>query len=349
MGFVIDHLAIHLVDAQRGQPDFAEDELVLGRNFENAADRATVQRFLDEHLTSIWRDETAEIADLHEGSSVLRLWQQFQVNGTTFLELSKELATLLHQVSPANATRGLLIVVQFSPEDRADKYLALLKLDPGDRDVLRLEERQGQVILDLAVEHIKLALPDPRGVLKWALLPHPSLPGVGAKLKDRQSTGIEAAVYFIKYLGAGVRPRDNVAVNALVAGTKSYLEARHPTPKMRAALPAVIKEFTDRLQRSEMITPRIVADIVSETAGLPDVDADELAAALEEKKATEIKLTTPAALPNQTVTYELNNGIKISGKSSVMESQVRVDPVANEIVFTIHAARYTIRRSAVSS
>lgn len=340
MQFQTHHVAIHLVDPRMPKPQLSAREVVIA----DADDKKTVDEFIDRHLTSIWHDDTASIADIGNESEVIQHWQAFRDNKITFIDASQKLAELLHNVSPPNATRGLLLATQFSEIGETKEYLALIKLDPGDRGVLHLTKEQEKILLDLAVEHIELALPDPKGVLKWALLPHPALPEVGAKFKDRQISDVESAVYFMTYLGATVRRRDNIAINAVMDAAGTYLQQEHPDRHVKAKLPDVAKGVTDHLAAGKTLTPTKIVQIVKDKTGVREVDPRKLKAALKQKQVAEVRLARPKAIPHQTVTYELDNKIRISGPSTAMENQVQVEEVNGEVVFTVKANKYTIKR-----
>lgn len=344
MNFNLHHTAIHFIDPKQAAPRLATRELVIDEDFPKA-DRPTVRNFLAVHLRSIWLDDTAHAADVGSESLVLANWEALLRGEVEFLETSRRLATLLHQASPQNATRGLLLAVEFTAEGADDRSLALIKLDPGDRDVLRLESEGDRILLDLAVEHVRLALPDPTGVLKWAILPHPTLPGVAAKLKDRQRSGVDAAAYFMRFLGAAARRRDHAAVNAVTSGIKRFLDVHHAGESTKRALHDVMEVVTDRLAEGGTVTAGTIAEIVKTTGGVEYLDEAALAKALSERDVVEVRLAAPTALADQTVTYVLDNGIRIKGRSAVMDTQLAVDEVDHHVVFTIRAGDYTLTRS----
>src|ERR1044071_5459044 len=209
--FDIQRVAIHFVDKNGKKLTLSPDEVDLGAYSE--PDREIIQGFLSEHLTRAWSAEVSgktRAASFANSSSVQDAYRTLAVDSGKFFKTSRDLADKLYRESPAKASPGLLVVLWFAVSDTPGPFLGLFKLEPGERDQVALKSRAGRFLLDLAVERIQWALPEPDRVLKWALIPHPPTPPeepqFDLKIRDQQS-GTDPARYFTEqFLGCAPKP-----------------------------------------------------------------------------------------------------------------------------------------------
>ena len=206
----IDKVALHLVDTSLDGPILSKEEINLSSP-DKAEDIKVLNDFFKGHIERIWLDKESQktcAASFKESSDVRDFYAKIIENRSQFFKHTCEMARQLYVASPNTASKGILMILLFSVGTESSPFLGLLKMDPGRKDTITLEEdNEGNILLDLAVRTIKQALPDPRGekILKWAVIPHPSRRTFDLKVKDEQG-GTDRAKYFMKFLGCEERP-----------------------------------------------------------------------------------------------------------------------------------------------
>ncbi len=351
MVFDIQHIAIHLVDPDLDEPVLAEDEIDIDRDFEKEDDREVVADFLQRHLGTIWEDDNASDAKLGAESAVKGIAKSlFAKRPPNFLEQSQELARLLHiqQRKPSRASSGLLIVMQCTPAgQKTRKHLAIFKLDPGDRDLLTLQRRNGQILLELAVEHVDLALPEPgAALLKWAIVPHPADRRIGAKLRDRQNA--DNAAYFLEFLDAKPRPKDPEVIEIIEETATQAIADQHPDEVVqKEKISEATEEVAEELFKGGEVSAEKVAKIYAERTGLP-IATKNIEEPLKEAGITEpVKAQQPDEVPDHWVTWRLDNEVTIFGRASVLKKQITRERLQSGLIeFTTRATNYETVRSA---
>ncbi len=315
--FDIQSVAIHFVDKEKKKLTLSPSEVDLASY--NTEDRATILGFLREHLFKAWDAEAAgktRVATFASGSAVQSAHQTLAANPSPFFQISVALAKSLYQESPLNASPGLLLVLWFVVPDAPRPFLALFKLEPGKRDQVALKSRAGQLLLDLAVEHIQWALPTPDRVLKWALIPHPPTapeePQFDLKIRDAQSRADPATYFTQRFLGCAARPSTRKQVETAFDVLGKYAEKAHPEESWQRGLEPLVQA----LQQEKVITAGTVARLIKATV-LPDLDENAFANELAAANAGDLR-AGPALVQGLKIRYNLPGGIQIEGSAAAM-------------------------------
>lgn len=336
--FEVERVAIHLVDRALETPRYSRAEVNLGRFTD--AEREAIDGFFDGHLNRAWEageGERTRAAVLKPGSVVGEHFQALRADRTEFFERSKQLAGHLHALAKnRNTTRGLLMVLWFRMPGDARHFLGLFKMDPGSSDLITLRaDEAGQYLLELAVEHVEQVLPGPEtGVLKWAILPHPTRPTFEAKLKDHEGDE-DIALYFQDFLGCEPRRSPREQVQILHQELAAYAKQHHPREDWRSA----VADTLDDLKQKERVDFSEVQESLKERSGLREVDPEVLRQSLRARRSEDLDFS-PAILRTAKLRYTLDNGIVIRGPLDVMQSAVTIDPVDGGWEFVIRAAEY---------
>jgi len=334
IAFDIQRIAIHLVDMKdkkdkKEEPRYSKAEVKLDDY--PTEQQKTIRDFLTGHIERAWGAEESKRtrpANFQDDSSVRAFYAQLMGDGDGFFEVSKRLAKSLYDLSPANASRGLLLVLWFTLPDAPQKFLGLFKLDPGRRDQIALDE----TLLRLAVRSIKEALPEPGDrVLKWALIPHPPVEGAPSpfelKLRDEQQRGKDAAVYFEKFLGCEARSTVKQEIGAAFQAIEEYAGERNQGEAWQRKVEPLLRNLWTR---EEAVTPEAMVDEVEKAAIFTGFDRPALQAKLSSSDARAMTVP-PARFQQARIRYELiPSGIVISGPAEAMEDeqQVKVMDVA---------------------
>jgi nucleoid associated protein NdpA len=343
IAFDIQRIAIHLVDKQGTGLRLSRAEVKLDSYPQ--AQQKTIRDFLTGHIERAWGAEESKRtrpANFRDDSSVRAFYAQLSGDGDGFFDTSKTLARNLYDLSPSNASRGLLLVLWFTVPDAPQKFLGLFKLDPGRRDQIALDrDDSGQTLLKLAVQSIEEALPEPGDrVLKWALIPHPPTEGEPSrfdlKLRDEQQRGVDPAAYFEKFLGCITRPSVKQEIDAVISVLEKYAQERHPEQDWQRQLEPFVRTLGTE---KEPVTPDAVVRGVEKAAMFTGFDRPAFQAKLDASEAREMKVA-PARFQQARIRYELEpSGIVVSGPATAMEEQVEIKEVAGG---------YEIRISTVS-
>ncbi|MGD2114228.1 MAG: nucleoid-associated protein [Acidobacteriota bacterium] len=336
--FEVEHVAIHLVDRTLDDPRYSQAEVDLARFA--GANREAIDTFFDGHLNRAWEAEEGErtrAAILKPGSVVGDHFKALQSDRTDFFERSKKLADRLQALAkPRNTTRGLLMVLWFRMAGDDRRFLGLFKMDPGSSDLITLrEDDTGQYLLDLAVEHVEQVLPGPEtGVLKWAILPHPTRPTFQAKLKDHEGDE-DVALYFQDFLGCEPRLSARKQVHVLVQELAAYAEQHHADEDWHSG----VNDTLEDLKQKDRVTLSTVKESLRTRSGLRNVDTRALQQRLRRVKAADLDFSGDK-LRVAKLRYILDNGIKIYGSLDVMQSAVTILQVAGGYEFVVRAGSY---------
>lgn len=336
--YEVEHVAIHLVDRALETPRYSQGEVDLSRF--DGEEREAIEAFFDGHLNRAWEaseGERTRAAVLKPASTVGEHFRELQVGGEDFFERSKQFADHLHALARnLNTTRGLLMVLWFRLPGDERRFLGLFKMDPGSSDLITLRADQaGQYLLDLAVQHVEQVLPGPEtGVLKWAILPHPTRPTFDTKLKDHEGDE-DIALYFQDFLGCEPRRSPKEQVQILREELVAYAKRNHPDEDWRSG----VADTLDDLKQKERVDLSAVEESLRERSGLQDVDTEGLRQGLRERRSEDLDFS-PTVLRTARLRYTLDNGIVIRGPLDVMESAVTILPVDGGWEFVIRAARY---------
>jgi nucleoid-associated protein YejK len=337
--FHVERIALHLVDRSLPGPRFSEREIDLDV-YENPADRQAINTFFSGHLEDVWQAEEGlrtRAAFFDADSPVKLCYQELLEDLDSFYEYSCLLAQRLHDVSKGvTSSKGVLMMLWFRREGDVRPFLGLFKMDhgPAEKVALRLQEAQ-VFLLDLVVQHIEQALPDPGGrVQKWAILPNPTRPSFDVKVKDETSR-TEPARFFLRFLGAKATLSEKRQAGVLLEAMRAYAEERHAHQDWKTALSAA----TSQLDKHPLITPDLVAEIMEGTQGFENFQKGAFLATLVGMNVGDLSVSSDV-LRGLKVLYELPSGILLRGPRQIMESLVELVAVDGETEFRIRSKGY---------
>lgn len=334
--FTVDRVAIHLVDRKLPAPRFSSRAVDLDSY--SPDDREALNRFFDGHLSRAWTAEEGartRAAQLHEDSRVGAHFEALKGDPASFFERSRKMAQHLHDLARRkNTSPGLLMVLGFRRHGDRRRFLGLFKMDPGRTDAVTLrEDATGQLLLELSVEHIDHALPDPEaGVLKWAILPHPTRPSFDVKVKDQEGPA-DLARYFTDFLGCRPRRTEKQQLQVVLHLLEAYGREAHPDEDWKAAKDAVVQDLAR--------TPHVTSETVQEAlahSGLEGVQTDRFRDMLREEDAEDLDFDG-TELTGYKVRWELSNDVVIEAPWGAQDL-VRVRELDGEVEFCVRAAGY---------
>lgn len=345
--FEIQRIAIHLVDKKDKTgtgPRYSSSVVDLDSTSYTEEQSGAIRAFLAAHVKRAWdapEGGRTRAAQFEEMSQIRRSYEAPPDDKVGFFDLSKAIADRLFKLSPGNASRGLLLVLRFTVPDAPQPFLGLFKLDPGDRDQIALErDESGQTLLQLAVEHIDEALPDPgERVLKWALIPHPPVAGEQSrfelKLRDEQQAG-DPAVYFERFLGCVVRPSAKQEIQEVFHVLADYGKEHHANQDWRPKLDKLVRNLSEG---KEIVTPDVVARKVEKAAVFTGFDESAFREKLAGSGAREMQVS-PERFRRARIRYELPSGIVIQGPADAMEDHVKPVKKDGGYVIEVSTADY---------
>lgn len=353
--FDIRRIAIHFVDKadKKNRPPRGPRLSRREARIETYPDeeRKAITDFLSRHLQGAWEaveGQQTRAATFVEDSDVARWHARLEGDADGFFEVSCDLARRLWEVSPANASPGLLLVLWFLVPDAPRPFLGLFKLDPGPRDQVALErDEAGEILLRLAVERIELALPEPERVLKWALIPHPPALGqpsrFGLKLRDMQQREADPAAYFTDFLGCTSRLSERQAAQTLLNVLADYGSEQHPDQDWQARLEPLINELG---RSKQVLTPSTVAQKVALATVFTGFDESTFQERLAASPAGDMSVS-PQLFQRAQIRYELPAGIVIQGPATAMENFVTIVPVAGAYEIRITTPNLPLKKLQV--
>jgi hypothetical protein len=211
MGLQLLRFAYHFVDKASNYIGYSEKEQEI------SALKTTIVDFLETLTDKLWEAEDSGntvSGQFNHGASPSRarpLIHAILENPDTLLENSKKLAELLFQVSPANASRGILAVIYCRDTNSDLKYVAIYKIRCDDEEVIKL--LSGDKLPEIAVEEVTNILF--KELQKGALIPHPDKHHYDLKVTDLQSA--EPRKYFgSTFLGCTTKKSDELQIKKLV-------------------------------------------------------------------------------------------------------------------------------------
>jgi|GEM_PF-1908770 len=333
IAFDIQRLAIHLVDKKdkkQKAPKYSKSEVKLDSYPQDQ--QAAIRTFLIGHVERAWgAEESKRTRPACFGTSAVRdFYEQLVKDGDGFFAVSKSLAKSLYDLSPANASRGLLLVLWFTVPDAPHQFLGLFKLDPGRRNQIALDhDDSGQILMELAVRSVEEALPEPGDrVLKWALIPHPPAEGAPSpfelKLRDEQQRGVDPAAYFEQFLGCAARPSVKQEVDAAFQMIEEYGRELHPGEDWQRKLEPLVQGLGED---GEAVTTEALARAVERAGMFAGFDRPAFLAKLA---ASEARTMAVASLRfrQARIRYDLTpSNIVVSGPAAAMEDEAQVKVV----------------------
>ena len=247
-----------------------------------------------------------------------------------FFSSTCEMAKQLYVASPNTASKGLLMVLMFSVAGDDKKFLGLLKMDPGKKEAVTLvEDKEGNILLDLAVKTINQVLPDPsEKILKWAIIPHPTRSAFDLKVKDEQS-GTDRALYFMKFLGCEEKPSAVEQTRVLVDVLQTFTKENAPRGlDCRSAVNRIVEKISES---NETITIDSVLTTVKESNTFKEFDEISLKRKFDEARVPDLCIP-PEKFRDINIQYILSNGITIKGPRESMENYIKVETKDSGIV-----------------
>jgi len=237
MGIQLLRLAYHFVDKASNFISYSETEQEISTL------NITIIDFLETLTNKLWDAEDSGntvSGQFNNGVSSSRarpLIHAILENPDTILDNSKKLADLLFQVSPANASRGILVVI-FCRDTNSDlKYVAIYKIKCEDEQVIKI--LSGDNLPEITVEEVTNILF--KELQKGALIPHPDKLQYDLKVTDLQSA--EPRKYFgSTFLGCTTKKSDELQIKKLVPELVKFAEDNEvqvKTDKIPAVLAAL--------------------------------------------------------------------------------------------------------------
>jgi hypothetical protein len=150
MGIQLLRFAYHFVDKASNYFSYSEKETEISTL------NITIIDFLETLTNKLWdaEDSGNTVSGHFNGgvpaSRAQPLIQAILDNPDTLLDNSRRLADLLYQVSPANASRGILAVIVCRDTNTDQKYVAIYKIKCEDEQVIKI--LSGENLPEITVE-----------------------------------------------------------------------------------------------------------------------------------------------------------------------------------------------------
>jgi Nucleoid-associated protein len=340
--FVVERIALHLVDRQLSCPRFSPHEVDLAA-FTRLDDLEAIESFFFGHLTEVWtasEGSRTRAATFGQMADMRHYYDELTHDISQFFLRSCTMAQRLYDVSHGLRTSpGLLMILWVRKTGDPRPFLTLFKMDPGRTDKITLRiDAAGEILLDLAVHHIEQTLPDTSDrVLKWAVIPHPTRHTFDVKVKDKEG-GADLAQYFMTFLGCEARSTEKQQVQSLLEALPAYAQDYHAHEDWETGVREVIKE----LESAPIITPEVVTKKVQELNVFEGFQVEAFRSTLANFKAADLDIS-PKVLRATKIEYELPSGILIRGPIAAMESFVKPIPQNGDIEFRIRTPSYDKR------
>lgn len=340
--FVVERIALHLVDRTLPGPRLSDHGIDLD-SYDSVDDVQALTNFFNGHLEKIWEAQEGlrtRAANFQDRSTIQECYQAILLDPLCFFERSRLMAQRLYDESRGlRTTRGLLLVLWIRQPDVPRPFLVLLKLEPGPSNKITLsQDNAGATLLDLVVEHLEQALPDPGDrILKWAVMPHPSRTAYQLKVKDDEG-GSDLAQYFVTFLECEPRLNEKQQTRALLEALPEYAEECHPDTDWQTS----VEEVIAALDNEPVITADVLMSKVQELGVFPEFNSNVLQEKLRERHADDMQVRS-GTLGSVKLRYTLPSGITIEGPRMIMESLVQIERVGEEYEFNIRAPRYERR------
>jgi len=359
--FVFHDIALALVEpAKRTPPDLAEDDQKAWETAERKErkdalqvrgvdlksfepkDRSLIFDFLNSHLARVWRlreGGRTRSANFRRGSLVAACYGRMtSAKPAKFLEESRKIAERLIEVTPWQASRGLLMILHF--RHAGTPHLGLFKFDPGAHDSIYLKEgTAGQMLLELAASRVAYELPEPGDrVLKWAVTPHPAGADFQIKLRDEQQRDVEPAYYFVEFLECQDFENEGRLAARFVAQVLEHAKDERRLQAARTGVSRVAGQAGSSAARVDL--PTLVQWV--QKAGL--VKDGELASFENRLRQAGVDRlqAPPNVFNNLQLSYVLSTGITISGSLSDILNQVQIKRVGPVYEFSLAVANYSV-------
>ena len=237
MGIQLLRFTYHFVDKASNFISYSENEQEI------SALNSTIVDFLETLTNKLWDAEdsgntvSGQFNNGVPASRAKPLIQAILENPDTILDNSKKLADLLFQVSPTNASRGILVVILCRDTNSDQKYVAIYKIKCEDEQVIKI--LSGDNLPEITVEEVTNILL--KELQKGALIPHPDKKQYDLKVTDLQSA--EPRKYFgSTFLGCTTKKSDELQIKKLVPELVKFAnenEVQVKTDKIPAVLAAL--------------------------------------------------------------------------------------------------------------
>ena len=237
MGIQLQRFAYHFVDKASNYLSYSQNETNIGTL------NITIVDFLEVLTNKLW--DAADSGNTVSGvfnngvpaSRARPLIHAILENPDTILDNSIKLADLLYQVSPANASRGILAVILCRDTNSDQRYVAIYKIKCNDEKVIKF--LSGENLPEITVEEVRNILF--KELQKGALIPHPDKQQYDLKVTDLQSS--EPRKYFgSTFLGCTTKKSDELQIKKLVPELVKFAgenEIQVKTDKIPAVLAAL--------------------------------------------------------------------------------------------------------------
>ena len=256
MAIKLERFAFHFVDKANGIVQYSPHEEKL------AAIHPTIIDFFEELTHKLWdAEDSGNTVSGHfstgvNPSSAAPFIHGILANETTLLQNSTNLAKLLFQVSPGNASPGVLAVLTFVETITKRRHVAIYKIRCEDTRIIRI--LSGGNLPELSVEEVQNILL--KELQKGALVPHPDRQAYDLKLTDLQST-LEPSKYFgTNFLGCISKKADEHQIKKLVPELLNYGSENHIAIDTER-IPAVLEALG---RQTGSVTLPVIEEVIEE-------------------------------------------------------------------------------------
>lgn len=232
-----------------------------------------------------------------------------------FATATKAAMDELVRVSKPGSQSGLLVLA------RPSHRLVCLKLVLSSQKLTVFQE---EVDAEDAIseETVTNILPEPRGLKKGALIPHPAA-SADARVVDEQLA--EPAGYWLEFLGLATRPKEPVVAKKVVFHARQVLEGHIGD---RAS--GVVAKELERMASSGQ--PRTVPSFLADVARGAEVPVEEFVTAVVGKDDALGNIraqVTPQAMEKVELLIALDAGITVKGPAKALEGRFEIRAAEN--------------------
>lgn len=321
MANVLDCLAIHFVDKQNNLIRYSPNVQ------EFASLNETIVQFFEALTKKLWdAEDSGNTVSGHfdEGVNPSRarpFIEEILNNPNTLFSNSINLANLLFQVSPNNASAGILAVLTCHDSESNTVHVAIYKIKCGEERFIRI--LSGENLPELSVEDVDNILL--RELQKGALIPHPNRSQYELKITDLQA--VEPTRYFgSNFLGCVSKKSDEHQIKKLIpellkfGNTNGIHVNTERLPSVISSLgeiegivtiPEIVNVVEEKGLYDEAFTRETFTHFVEQSTDLRNFDVEPR------------KLTHKKGGETRKLTYIIRdanfNGIVISGPPEAME------------------------------
>lgn len=324
----IKEMAIHGVDKEKEEPELSENTIDISQ-----LDKDT-REYLEKHISGMWVcEESPRVRSAKfEDESLIRDGYTFlKSSRKDFLEISRQFAQRLFDISPASSSPGWLFVILFTSSDKdngekdEEPFLGLFKMNTVSERFATLDEKD----FNIRVEYIPYILPRTNGdrVVKCAIIRHPTRDDKDLKLRDNQ--GNEPANYFLDFLGCRCVLSEERQIKRMINVLETYAGNCKAELRLENDIPAIFSDIEDGV----LINNDSFINAVQQSGIFKEFNRDDFKKVVENKRCQfEIR---NKCMNDGIITYYLPNGIVIEGRMNAMNTLIKKIPCHPNIRFEV--------------